>query len=91
MGRTEARSAEAQTAARKFLGVLPKGGLCRVEHTEVLKKWRVVRGRKVRGVPWVSDEGFLKALSRVGAKKLRVKRGGKLYRVWCVFVNVWIG
>ena len=84
MGRVVARSTEALTAARKFLGTLPTGGLCRAARTKVIEEWKTVRGRKVRGVPWVSEERFLKGLSRVGAKRLRVKQNGKLHSVWCV-------
>ena len=86
MGRAVPRSAEAIAAARKFLGsVLHQGTkLCHVLNTDILEKWKVLRGRKVRGVPWVSDEAFLKALSRVGGDRRRLKRGGKPCYVWCV-------
>lgn len=86
MTRSEPRCARAIRAARIFLGTLlseRKEGLCRVESAVVLKTWKQLRGRKPRGVPWVSGNAFLRALHRVGAVRQRVRLNSRLAYVWC--------
>ncbi len=81
MGRAQPRSAAAVAEVRRFIAALrlADGKLC-VEHGEaVLKMRRKLLGRKRKGS--VTGEAFLKALSRLGAQRSRL-RGGAPYK-WC--------
>ena len=80
MGRSEPRSARAVATARLFIGTLlttQKEGLCHMEASSVLQQWKKLRGRKQRGVAWVADNAFMKALNRFGAVRQRVQTNGR--------------